>query len=109
MDARITAVTLGVADVAASVAFYERLGLKAHTVMDDSVCRAFSRSSAEPESAEPPGPDEQATSEAPAAMPTVAVASVRQTVFLKRLFIVFLSRRCKRCSGSGVDAELCCG
>jgi catechol 2,3-dioxygenase-like lactoylglutathione lyase family enzyme len=35
MDARITAVTLGVADVAQSVAFYERLGLKAHTVMDD--------------------------------------------------------------------------
>jgi len=35
MDARMTAVTLGVADVAASVAFYERLGLKAHTVMDD--------------------------------------------------------------------------
>ena len=35
MDARMTAVTLGVADVAASVAFYERLGLKAHTVLDD--------------------------------------------------------------------------
>ena len=35
MEARITAVTLGVADVAQSVAFYERLGLKAHTVMDD--------------------------------------------------------------------------
>ena len=35
MDARITAVTLGVADVARSVAFYERLGLAAHTVMDD--------------------------------------------------------------------------
>lgn len=35
MDARITAVTLNVADVAASVAFYGRLGLKAHTVMDD--------------------------------------------------------------------------
>ena len=35
MDARMTAVTLGVADVTASVAFYERLGLKAHTVMDD--------------------------------------------------------------------------
>ncbi len=35
MDSRMTAVTLGVADVAASVAFYERLGLKAHTVMDD--------------------------------------------------------------------------
>jgi catechol 2,3-dioxygenase-like lactoylglutathione lyase family enzyme len=35
MDARMTAVTLGVADVAKSVAFYERLGLAAHTVMDD--------------------------------------------------------------------------
>jgi catechol 2,3-dioxygenase-like lactoylglutathione lyase family enzyme len=35
MEARITAVTLNVADVAASVAFYGRLGLKAHTVMDD--------------------------------------------------------------------------
>lgn len=35
MEARITAVTLGVADVAKSVAFYGRLGLKAHTVMDD--------------------------------------------------------------------------
>ena len=35
MDARITAVTLGVSDVARSVAFYERLGLKAETVMDD--------------------------------------------------------------------------
>jgi catechol 2,3-dioxygenase-like lactoylglutathione lyase family enzyme len=35
MDARITAVTLNVADVARSVAFYARLGLQAHTVMDD--------------------------------------------------------------------------
>ena len=35
MDARITAVTLGVSDVPRSVAFYERLGLKAETVMDD--------------------------------------------------------------------------
>ena len=34
MEPRITAVTLGVSDVAKSVAFYARLGLKAHTVMD---------------------------------------------------------------------------
>jgi catechol 2,3-dioxygenase-like lactoylglutathione lyase family enzyme len=35
MEARLTAVTLGVADVARSVAFYEALGLKAHMQMDD--------------------------------------------------------------------------
>ena len=35
MEARFTAVTLGVSDIARSVAFYEGLGLKAHTVMDD--------------------------------------------------------------------------
>lgn len=35
MDARITAVTLGVSDVARSVAFYERMGLQPHTVMAD--------------------------------------------------------------------------
>jgi len=35
MEARFTAVTLGVSDIARSVAFYEGLGLKAHTVMED--------------------------------------------------------------------------
>ena len=35
MEARFTAVTLGVAEIARSLAFYEGLGLKAHTVMDD--------------------------------------------------------------------------
>ena len=33
MEARFTAVTLGVSDIARSVAFYAGLGLKAHTVM----------------------------------------------------------------------------
>lgn len=35
MEARITAVTLGVADIKASLAFYEGLGLKAAMAMDD--------------------------------------------------------------------------
>ena len=35
MEARFTAVTLGVSDITRSLAFYEGLGLKAHTVMDD--------------------------------------------------------------------------
>jgi catechol 2,3-dioxygenase-like lactoylglutathione lyase family enzyme len=35
MDARITAVTLGVADIAKSLRFYEGLGLTATLVMDD--------------------------------------------------------------------------
>lgn len=35
MQARFTAVTLGVSDIARSLRFYEGLGLKAHTVMDE--------------------------------------------------------------------------
>ena len=35
MEARLTAVTLWVADIPRALTFYEAMGLKAHTVMDD--------------------------------------------------------------------------